>query len=102
MFDEVINDDALKLVEKLAEECKKTAYSTQLIMHVESDKGVEMLDGKCQWIRLMLIDALSSMFHVLFERLVSCETQNEEDKEMIAKMAWLVLNNIIACHRKIK
>eukprot|EP00795_Rhopilema_esculentum_P010771 gene10771-19563_t len=102
MFDEVINDDALKLVGKLVEECQKTAYLTQLIMHVASDEGVEILDGKCQWIRLMLIDALSSMSHVLFERLVSCETQNEEDKEMIAKMAWLVLNNTIACHRKIK
>ena len=79
---------------------------TQYITDIATNMAIEETDsGSCEkagLIRLILIDALSCLLRVLFENIMSLDQEDDEDKERMAKLSWITLSNIVACHKRIK
>ena len=51
---------------------------------------------------MLLVDALSCLLRVLFESIISVGQEDDEERERMAKLSWILLNNIISCHKRIK
>lgn len=102
IFDDVITDDVIKVVEEIVTECGKTQYIADLTTNMTIEEADIGSSEKIDWTKLMLIDAVSCLLHVLLENVIILNPRNEEEKERLAKLCWLTLNNVVSCYNQIK
>ena len=102
IYDELMTSGVLEITEKLLAECVNTQYISDLATNMSIEDTDDEASGKADWTKMLLIDALSCLLRLLFENVFSLNQEDEEEKERMAKLSWIVLNNIISCHNRMK
>ena len=97
-----MTSEVLEITEKLLAECLNTQYICDLATNMSIEETDDEASGKADWTKMLLIDALSCLLRLLFENIFSLNQEDEEEKERMAKLSWIALNNIISCHNRMK
>ncbi len=102
IFDEYCTEKATTVIKEVIEKCCKTSYICQLAsMACLNDSAEQTYDGQ-NWQSLLLADGMMSLLLVLFQRFVIDREIEEGDDVVIAKLASVLLKNIVVCRQIIK